>query len=75
MMRMDLVGARDLVDRLAAGQRFQRHFRFKLRTEHFSLHRSSPPVLAVLPVQSTTLILLCQIHVFDFYQQIRIIQP
>ncbi len=54
LMRMHLVGARDLVERLAASQRFQRHFRFELRTEHFPLHRSSPRDHAVLPVQSTT---------------------
>lgn len=54
-MRMHLVGTRDLVDRLAAGQRFQRHFRLQLRTEHFPLHRSSPPRHAVLAVQGTTL--------------------
>ena len=55
LMRMHLVSPRDLVDRLAAGQRFQRHFRLELRTEYFPLHRSSPRRHAILPVQSTTL--------------------
>ena len=49
LMRMDFVGSRDLVDRLAAGQCFQRHLGLQLRTEHFPLHYASPRYRAVYP--------------------------